>query len=100
MLQAVGAPMNGQLFAFLQNKWLASAVTGNDDVSSRPHGLNLVRGAVSGVSFGVGVLARSSVATRLKHRPFGYDSSKIRIINELDSVVGRSKELCEIHLLS
>jgi bacterial/archaeal transporter family-2 protein len=27
MLQAVGAPMNGQLFASLQNKWLASAVS-------------------------------------------------------------------------
>jgi bacterial/archaeal transporter family-2 protein len=27
MLQAVGAPMNGQLFGSLQNKWLASAVS-------------------------------------------------------------------------
>jgi transporter family-2 protein len=27
MLQAVGAPMNGQLYASLQNKWLATAVS-------------------------------------------------------------------------
>jgi bacterial/archaeal transporter family-2 protein len=27
MLQAVGAPMNGQLFASLKNEWLASAVS-------------------------------------------------------------------------